>query len=152
MENSELESLAQPQPDEKQHMQTLFNLAMSTSNKDIYERHIRDLLALITEEHENNIMAAANRGAKSAVIAIYNCSNKYKAIMPIHEMLFPSGSLETKYKSLGVKNLTEQLKDKFTPFIITVVPVEQLISADVRHKNNPEWLTTTNAIIVEWPA
>jgi hypothetical protein len=138
-------------------MEQLFRRAVSISNanpnnqKEILSKHVNEIMELMCIDYGPNIMTAASNGSKRALIAIYQVDAKYRNVMPIHDMLFPSASLATKYKTFAIKNLLLCLEEKFSPFGITIVPITQLLNSDLKISDSTKkWMEDVKAVIVNW--
>jgi len=145
------------------NMQELFRQASAASNsspgnqKELLVRHINEILNLVSHEHKKNIMAAAIRGDKQAIIAVYRTDIKYRNKIPINDLLFPPTHLAQTYEMLFIKNLLRQLEENFAPFGLSIIPIPSLLQ-DLQSRRllieNPlnEFtdFSEFKAIIVEW--
>lgn len=148
------------------NMKELFRQASTASNsspgnqKELLVRHINEILLLVSHEHKKNIMAAASRGDKQAIITIYRMGIKHRNKIPINDLLFPPPHLTQTYHDLLIKNLLCHLEEKFAPFGLSIVPIPDLLQEfrsrgllkEDPSKEVPDFseFEEFKAIVVEW--
>jgi hypothetical protein len=112
------------------------------TESELLERHIVELFDIITDAFEDNVSAAADRGACVAIICIYHINSKHRGIIPIHDMLMPHEHLSNKLRDHNITPLLERLQIKFNPFKICCKSLADAVSLDIGD--------ATRCIVVTW--
>jgi hypothetical protein len=144
-------------------MEELFKQAQLASNsspinqKELLLSHIDEIFQIIFMDHDKNIMAAATRGSKLAILAVYKTDAKHRDKIPIHDLLFPPPHLNQTYNNFSIQPLLNQLEEKFKPFRLSIMPAAYILTPSTQStqpadSTQPVELNYPNikAVIVEW--
>jgi hypothetical protein len=86
------------------------------SDKEILEKHKKEVIDFITADYKINIQNAAEHDNGFAYLLICGVNARYKEVIHIYDLLMETDVLREKSASLGVSSLLEDLKKFFTPF------------------------------------
>lgn len=120
--------------------------------RELLDAHINEVMMMITDGYENNILLSAKRGVNYAFLMIYRADSKVRGIIPLHDLIILSETLDTKFAAFELTRLMDRLQEKFKPFVIKHTKL-----LDILEKTSPDMVmqqaehyATVYCITVEW--